>query len=117
MVHHCQTTKIKALEGIDGVKPKVSLRVGIESGELVAGVIGTTRFSFDCWGETVNVASRMQSKGAANKIQLPRATFQAVSEVYTGEMREIQVKGKGKMETVLVASRTQTFVPGSLAPI
>ncbi|MGA7935792.1 MAG: adenylate/guanylate cyclase domain-containing protein [Kovacikia sp.] len=76
------------------------LRIGINSGPIVAGVIGTKKFSYDLWGDTVNVASRMESQGLPGKIQVTAATYELLSDRYRFEEREpIFVKGKGEMIT------------------
>ena len=79
---------------------KIQIRIGINSGNLVAGVIGKTKFIYDIWGDTVNVASRMESSGLPMKIHLSQsAREQAGNEFDFGEPVEIEVKGKGPMKT------------------
>jgi len=76
------------------------LRIGIDTGPVVAGVIGIKKFSYDLWGDTVNVASRMESQGVPNCIQITEATHKKLEDHYICERRgEIIVKGKGKMTT------------------
>ncbi|MFP4007232.1 MAG: adenylate/guanylate cyclase domain-containing protein [Spirulinaceae cyanobacterium] len=78
----------------------LQLRIGINSGPVVAGVIGVAKFIYDLWGDTVNVASRMESMGHAGKIQTTHATYQLLKSVYRFEKRGmIEVKGKGAMTT------------------
>jgi class 3 adenylate cyclase len=82
----------------------LDVRVGIASGPAVAGVIGTRKFSYDLWGDTVNVASRMESHGVPGFVQVDDATWQLVSGSYTFEDRgTLLVKGKGPMRTWLLA--------------
>jgi guanylate cyclase len=74
---------------------------------VVAGVIGTRKFIYDLWGDTVNIASRMESHGCAGKIQIPRSTYELVKDRFDCEFRgNITVKGKGPMEVWHVLSRT-----------
>lgn len=78
----------------------LALRVGLHSGPVIAGVIGTVRFSYDVWGDTVNTASRMESQGAVGSIQLSAATRAQLDERFVLERRgETDIKGKGPMET------------------
>ncbi|WP_338292188.1 adenylate/guanylate cyclase domain-containing protein [Planctobacterium marinum] len=74
----------------------VGLRIGINSGPVVAGVIGIHKFSYDLWGESVNLASRMESQGAAGKIQVTEATYNEVKgELIFDYHDTIEVKGMG----------------------
>lgn len=76
------------------------IRIGIHVGPVVAGVIGTRKFAYDLWGDTVNVASRMETHGEAGKIQVTEAVYQKLAHQYRFEQRApIDVKGKGKMTT------------------
>lgn len=78
----------------------LSLRVGINSGPVVAGVIGRRKFSYDVWGDTVNVASRMESQGIADRIQVSEATYTLLFGQFSMSFRgSIDVKGKGPMDT------------------
>jgi class 3 adenylate cyclase len=84
-------------QGIDG-SGELHMRFGIASGPVVAGVIGSRKFSYDLWGETVTVASRMESHGEPDRIQVAEATYKALRESYVfSAPREVQVKGKGPM--------------------
>ncbi|MDT0619417.1 adenylate/guanylate cyclase domain-containing protein [Salinisphaera sp. P385] len=77
---------------------KLALRVGMHSGEVVAGVIGSRKFSFDVWGDTVNIASRMQSQGLPGRIQLTEATHDLLADQFHLERRgTLRVRGKGRM--------------------
>src|SRR5262249_37241681 len=78
----------------------LALRIGISSGPVVAGVVGTKKFFYDVWGDTVNVASRMESTGEPGKIQVSEAAYERLKAHFDLESRgEIEIKGKGKMRT------------------
>jgi len=84
----------------------VQLRIGVDSGPVVAGVIGSRRFSYDLWGDTVNTASRMQTAGVAGCIQVTQRARQLLGDRYQFRERgRIQVKGKGEMRTYFLVGR------------
>jgi guanylate cyclase len=85
---------------------KLAFRIGINSGPVVAGVIGRKNFIYDLWGATVNLASRMESHGESGTIQVTRNTYDLVREEFDCESRgEIKVKGADRMEVWRVLGR------------
>jgi guanylate cyclase len=91
----------------DGDGHDLRLRIGISSGPVVAGVIGRRRFLYDLWGDTVNMASRMESHGTPDEIQITRSTWELLDDRFVTEpIGLVDVKGKGAIETWrLVGSR------------
>jgi class 3 adenylate cyclase len=82
------------------------IRIGINTGPVVAGVIGIKKFSYDLWGDAVNVASRMESNGIPGRIQVTAATKERLQDKYLFEERgAIAVKGKGTMITYWLVGR------------
>ncbi len=85
---------------------KLIMRIGINSGPVIAGVIGNTKFSYDLWGDTVNVASRMEQYGLPGEIQLTKATYLLLKDKFSFESRGvIEIKGKGPIEVFLLRNR------------
>jgi len=85
---------------------RIRLRIGINSGPVVAGIIGTHKFAYDLWGDVVNTASRMESEGVPGFIQVSGSTFSLIKDRFVCERRGlIPVKGKGEMDTYILVSR------------
>jgi class 3 adenylate cyclase len=84
----------------------LAVRIGIDTGPVVAGVIGRRKFSYDLWGDTVNTASRMESQGVAGCIQVTDRTYRRLRDRYRFERRgPVQVKGKGELVTWFLVGR------------
>ena len=82
----------------------VALRIGIHTGPIVAGVIGKNKFAYDLWGSTVNMASRMESTGEKNKIQISESTYHIIKADFKFQKRkEVKVKGIGLVNTYLIS--------------
>jgi adenylate cyclase len=84
----------------------LSVRIGIDTGPVVAAVIGTSKFSYDLWGDSVNTASRMESHGEAGRIHVTKAVADGLERTHVLEPRGvIDVKSKGPMETFFLEGR------------
>lgn len=111
--HHAEAIAGMALEMQQAIRQfttpagdRLSLCIGINTGPVMAGVIGTKKFSYDLWGDTVNVASRMQSHALPDSIQVTEATYQRLRDRFVFENRgTIAVKGRGEMQTYLLTGR------------
>lgn len=91
----------------------LGIRIGIDTGPVVAGVIGTRKFAYDLWGDAVNTASRMESQGIPNAIQLSEDTYQRLKDTYVCEPRGVvDVKGKGKLRTYLLKGKIGGEIEG-----
>ncbi len=86
----------------------LSIRIGINSGPVVAGVVGTKKFLYDIWGDAVNTAARMESQGVEGRIQVTEATFHHLREKYQFENRGVvDIKGKGEMYVYMLNGRNK----------
>ncbi|HEY8438405.1 MAG TPA: adenylate/guanylate cyclase domain-containing protein, partial [Candidatus Limnocylindrales bacterium] len=88
----------RTARGID-----LQVRVGVATGPVIGGVIGTRRLLFDLWGDTVNLASRMESSGVAGRIQLAESTRDALGDGVDLLARTVEVKGLGRLTAYLVS--------------
>jgi adenylate cyclase len=102
----------------EGTEHDLRLRIGISSGPVVAGVIGRRRFLYDLWGDTVNMASRMESHGTPDAIQITRSTWELLRGDFQVEpLGLVDVKGKGAVETWrLVGPLDGSSIPGAGPP-
>jgi guanylate cyclase len=100
MLEVCQNTKLVS-------DKTLTLRIGINSGSLIAGVIGSKKFQYDIWGDAVNTASRMESHGLPGKIQITKDTYEILKDSFVLTPRgAIHVKGKGEMQTWFLEGKT-----------
>jgi adenylate cyclase len=91
------------LESMRAQHPELQLRIGIHTGAVVAGVIGENKFTYDLWGDNVNIASRMESHGLPGRIQVTEPFARALAGTWEFENRGlIEVKGQGPMRTFLL---------------
>jgi len=114
---HTRAVAEMALEMLDAaerssrdVGRSLLIRIGIDTGPVVAGVIGRKKFAYDLWGDTVNTASRMESTGLPGQIQVTERTRDRLGDRFRFEERGwIDVKGKGDMRTYLLVGRSAAF--------
>lgn len=110
---HAQALTHLALDMLAGLErlparngKRINFRLGINSGPLVAGVIGKTKFHYDLWGDAVNTASRMESHGEAGQVHITHATYELLRDEFECMPRgTLEIKGKGEMLTYFVTGR------------
>jgi class 3 adenylate cyclase len=96
MLGHLQQRKNEGKEVFE-------IRIGIHTGPVVAGIVGVKKFAYDIWGDTVNIASRMESSGEAGKVNISGSTYELVKEKFKCEHRgKIQAKNKGEIDMYFV---------------
>lgn len=89
---------------------KLQMRIGINTGPVVAGVIGTKKFIYDLWGDAVNIASRMESHGIPGFIQVTESTYKLLQDKYDFKERGcLDIKGRGQMQTYFLVGRKLTM--------
>jgi adenylate cyclase len=120
---HARTLAMMALDMLDAVRADgamgslgFELRIGINSGPVVAGVIGRKRFLYDLWGDAVNTAGRMQTESVPGRIQITRETYELLKDEFVCELRgTVPVRGKGEMETWYLLGRRDPANAGAAA--
>jgi class 3 adenylate cyclase len=117
---HAQSAVLATLEMVAFMKKRkealaeegkigFEMRVGVHSGDVVAGIVGTKKFQYDIWGDTVNTAARMESSGEVSKVNISDATHQLVKDEFQCTPRgELNVKGKGMVNMFFVDAVNQT---------
>jgi class 3 adenylate cyclase len=122
---HAAALAEMALEMIEGLKQfnqsrgtSLQLRIGLNTGPVVAGVIGRSKFIYDLWGDTVNTASRMESTGLPGRVQVTEQMQRALAPQFDlTERGEVEVKGKGRLHTWLLLGRKTAQVPPVTAAV
>jgi len=104
---HMSLDMIEALDRFnERTASTLQVRIGIDTGRVVAGVIGRRLFLYDVWGDTVNTASRMESHGVAGRVQVSESTWRRLGEPFLLEARgALEVEGKGELKTWFLAGR------------
>ena len=97
---------------VDDIGPPWQVRIGLHRGPVVAGVIGTSKFVYDLWGDAVNVASRLETTAPPGRIHVSAAVAAALGDTFEFERRgEVELKGKGSTETFLLLDRVVDRAP------
>jgi class 3 adenylate cyclase/tetratricopeptide (TPR) repeat protein len=111
---HAEKAIEAALELVDFIEKRrktrnfgFEVRIGIHSGPVIAGIVGTRKFAYDIWGDTVNIAARMESSGSPGRVNISEAAYQLVKERFAFEPRgKVMAKNKGEMEMYFVVCRS-----------
>ena len=106
----CIETGLQMLEILDERNKnsgnKWDMRVGIHSGSVIAGLVGKSRFTYDLWGNTVNIANRMESSSDPGRINVSGITFDLVKDLYDFDYRgKLNIKGRGEIDMYFVNKR------------
>jgi guanylate cyclase len=116
---HCQAMANLALDMLDYIQKRpgqngkrIEFRIGMNTGPLIGGVIGRQKFHYDVWGDTVNLASRMESQGEAGRIQITRAARELLEHDFLCTPRgKVAIKGRGEMDTWFLVGRKNGHQP------
>ncbi|MFT6717360.1 MAG: class 3 adenylate cyclase, partial [Saprospiraceae bacterium] len=96
-------------------KPEWNVRVGIHTGELIAGVVGKKKFAYDVWGDTVNIASRMESSGEVGKVNVSESTYEIVKSYFDFEKRgKVAAKNKGELDMYFISGIKEDYQKDNL---
>ncbi|MBK6622114.1 MAG: tetratricopeptide repeat protein [Saprospirales bacterium] len=109
---HAEKAILAAMELVDFIENRrksrpfgFEIRIGIHSGPVIAGIVGTKKFAYDIWGDTVNIAARMESSGAAGRVNISDRTYQLAKDRFRFESRgKVMAKNKGEMEMYFVGN-------------
>jgi adenylate cyclase len=103
---------------VDPIGRSVPIRMGIASGPVVAGIVGVRKYSYDVWGDAVNMASRMETTGKAGMIQVPFATYYLLKDQFElAERESIDVRGKGSVRTWFLVGPKASMTPPNPSPL
>jgi class 3 adenylate cyclase len=98
--------KSETEKGVNSGYEFPQIRIGIHTGPLVAGIVGSTKFAYDIWGDTVNIASRMESSGVPGRVNISESTYQLIEGQYNCEYRgEVHAKGKGDLKMYFLLNK------------
>ncbi len=99
----CVKAGLAMIEACEELASDWTVRIGVHSGELIAGLLGSEKFLFDVWGDTVNIASRMESTGVPGNVSVSRRSWDRIAHACRGHSRGmVPLKGKGEMEVFVV---------------
>ncbi|HNP49681.1 MAG TPA: adenylate/guanylate cyclase domain-containing protein, partial [Bacteroidia bacterium] len=97
------------LKRISENKPYFEIRIGCHTGPVVAGIVGIKKFAYDIWGDTVNIASRMESAGEAGRVNVSGTTYELIKDIFSCNYRgKISAKNKGEIDMYFVESAGQS---------